>query len=111
MQSSYTPPKNLREILDYIKKTIQRVDNGELWRGDAAGNIVGATLANNTCRCEQFYEQHPDLETLVEIAAELETEDTDLATGPAQTLSEAWAEERWHELRVLLAKLDSTVPR
>lgn len=115
MLSSYTPPKNLREMLDYIKETIRRMDNGELWRGDAAGNIVGATLCNNTCECEQFYEQYPDLETLVELAADLETEDEIPEANPypgrsSRALSDAWAEAGWHELRTLLAKLDKIVP-
>lgn len=106
MSQKYTEPKNLRETLDYIKMTIRRMDDGEIWRGDAAGNIVGATLCNNTYEFEEYAEQYPDMITLTDLAADLELEEETPETIHSHATSFEWL-----TLRTLVERLDKLVTK
>lgn len=65
----YKEPASLVEIINYIDQTLKRTD---LPVDDIAGNIVGATLGNNSIEVRELFGDFPELYEITELAASLE---------------------------------------
>lgn len=78
-----------------------------------ASNIVGDTIANNTVDVRQYYDKYPALETIVELAADLEVM-SDYTGELRHYVDEDWSKlvdtYRWLSYRIRVDKEKGDYP-
>lgn len=97
---SYTQPKTIQELIAYIKSVRQDVLSGALSSSDGGARIVGATYGNTIIDLDALIEQHPKLEVLVELCADLEIQSPNYAA--------MHTEEDWSRVQHLVEVIEQT---